>query len=286
MKYALISGTIVSAFWIVLGTLFWDDIIGISSAILDWIPFSMVRSNGAWMLSTFVWLQLILVTFALFFAFFGNFIIRAVSKEKYSTFSLWVAFGSTIFWSIIWFSKGDYIHAQFLRLLTWLPFETIEKGVSFLIGFYIIYNAIVVSMVFVASFFSEPLLVTVEKKHFKDSQVERDHVFSSISYTLKDVFIYTILSIVAFPLLFIPIINIFTQIVLWMWLTKDTMSYDALSLTSETVDKTRLKEHRVAIWFISFIAVLFNFIPILNLFGPFFGQISMYHYLKNEQENL
>ena len=285
MKYALISGILISGIWIVLGFLSWDYLVSISSHILGWIPFSIVRSNGAWMLSAFVWLQLILLTFALIFAFFGNFILRSVSKEKYASFSLWVALGSTVFWTIVWFFKGDYIYHQFLKLLTWLPFETIEKGIAFLIGFYIIYNAIIVSMVFVASLFSEPLIISVEKKYFDDAPVVRDHLFSSIGYTVKDTFIFILLSIVAFPLLFIPVINIFTQSALWIWLTKDTVSYDALSLIMANVDKTQIKTHKKAVWFISFVATLFNFVPVLNIFGPYFGELTMFHYFKNLEKN-
>ncbi|MCF6173462.1 MAG: EI24 domain-containing protein [Campylobacteraceae bacterium] len=280
MKYALISGILLSALWIGIAIFSWDYLMSISSHILGWLPFSMVRYNGAWMLSAFIWLQLILLTFALIYAFFGNFILRSVSKEKYTSFSLWVALGSTLFWTVVWFFKGDYIYAQFLKLLTWLPFETIEKGIAFLIGFYIIYNAIIVSMVFVASLFSEPLIVSVEKKHFDDTPVVRDHLFSSIAYTLKDSLIFILLSIVAFPLLFIPVINIFIQIALWMWLTKDTVSYDALSLTMANVDKAQIKAHRKAVWFIAFVATLFNFVPVLNLFGPYFGELAMFHYFK------
>ena len=281
MKYALISGIVLSGVWIVIGFLSWDYLVSISSHILGWIPFSMVRSNGAWMLSAFIWLQLILLTFAMVFAFFGNFILRNVSKEKYTSFSLWVAFGSALFWTVVWFFKGDYIYHQFLKLLTWLPFETIEKGIAFLIGFYIIYNAIIVSMVFVTSLFSEPLIASIEKRHFSAEPVVRDHLFTSIGYTIKDSLLFVVLSIIAFPLLFIPVINIFTQSALWMWLTKDTVSYDALSLTMANVDKEQIKTHKKAVWFISFIATLFNFVPILNLFGPFFGEIVMFHYFKN-----
>jgi len=281
MKYALVSGIIVTALWIGVGIVFWDYIIGLSSHVLNWVPFSMVRSNGAWMLSTFLWLQLILFTFALIFAFFGNFILESVSKERYTSFSLWVAMGSTLFWSIVWFFKGDYIYQQFLKLLTWLPFETIEKGIAFLVGFYLIYNAIVVTMVFVASLFSEPIIASIEKRHFEEDDVVRDNVFSSIRYTIKDSLIYLIVSVLCFPLLFVPVVNIFTQIALWVWLIKDTVSYDALSLVSSKVEKEKVKEHRVSVWFISFVTTLFNFIPILNLFGPFFGEITMFHYFKS-----
>lgn len=285
MKYALISGIVVTGLWIGIGVVFWDYIVGLSNHFLGWIPFSMLRSNGAWMLSTFLWLQLILFTFSLIFAFFGNFILQSVSKEKYTSFSLWVAIGSALFWSFIWYFKGDYIYHQFLQLLTWLPFETIEKGIAFLVGFYLIYNAIVVTMVFVASLFSEPIIASIEKRHFHEDDVVRDNVFSSIRYTIKDSLLYVVISILCFPLLFIPVVNIFTQIALWVWLIKDTVSYDALSLASSKVEKERIKEHRVAVWFISFVTTLFNFIPILNLFGPFFGEITMFHYFKSLQKD-
>jgi len=283
MFYVLLSGFVVTAVWVGIGFYFWDGLLSLSSRIVELVPFSMIRSNGAWMLSTFLWMQLVLLTFALIFAFFGNMILQSVSKEKYTSFSLLVTGGSALFWAIIWFFKGDYIYHQFLKLLTWLPFETIEKGVAFLIGFYLIYNAIVVTMLFVASVFSEPILVSVEERHFKKDDVVRDHLFRVVGYTIKDSFVFVLVSLLAMPLLFIPLLNIFIQIVLWIWLIKDTMTYDAAALSYEKVDKAVLKEHKTALWFISLVTALFNFVPILHLFGPYFGEISMFHYLKSVQ---
>jgi hypothetical protein len=282
MKYALISGLLVSLGWGVIGYFLWDILIVISSHIIDWVPFSMVRSNGAWMLSTFLWLQLVLLTFALIFVFFGNVVLRHISKDKYSLFSLWVAVGSAIFWGIVWFIKGDYIYHEFLQFLTVLPFQTVEKGIAFFIGFYFIYNAIVVTMVFVASLFSEPLIISVEKRHFAEDEVRRDHIWSSVAYTLKDSFIFLGASLLLFPLLFVPVLNIFVQIGLWTWLIKDTMTYDAASLVYEKVDQESLKKDRLPICFISIIVALFNLVPVLNIFGPFFGVITLFHYFKNK----
>lgn len=281
MRYALLSGLIISICWGMIGYFLWDYLIAVSSHILDWVPFSMVRSNGAWMLSTFLWLQLVLLTFALVFVFFANLVLRHVAKEKYTLFSIWVAGGSALFWAVVWFFKGDAIYHDFLALLTDLPFQTVEKGIAFLIGFYFIYNAIVVSMVFVASFFSEALIVSVEKRHFKADKVRRDHTWSSIGYTLKDSFVFLLVSLLVSPLLFIPLINIVVQIALWAWLVKDTMTYDTAALVYEKVDTKALKDHRTAIWFLSMMVALFNVIPVLNIFGPFFGVIALFHYLKS-----
>jgi uncharacterized protein involved in cysteine biosynthesis len=70
------------------------------------------------------------------------------------------------------------------------------------------------------------------------------------------------------------------QVALWIWLIKDTISFDALSLTSKELDKTLLKEHRSAIWLIAAVTAIFNFIPIFNIFGPYFGEISSFKYFK------
>ena len=281
IKYVLMSGIIVVAVWVGIGFVAWDGLINLSSHIIELVPFAMVRSNGAWMLSSFLWLQMVLLTFALIYAFFGNIILRSLSQERYSAFSIFTIIASAIFWAIVWYFEGNYIYHQFLRLLTWLPFETVEKGVAFLIAFYIIYNGIIVTMLFITSLFSEPLIIALEEKHFKGSAVVRDNLFRSIGYTVKDTVIFLLISIVAFPLLFIPVVNIVVQVLIWIWLIKDTISYDALSLTREKVDGAELKEHRAAVWLISFIAALFNFVPLLNLFSPFFGEIAMFHYFKS-----
>ncbi len=281
IKHVLLSGIFVVAVWIGIGYLMWNPLINLSSHIIELVPFSMVRSNGAWMLSSFLWLQLVLLTFALIYAFFGNIILRSVSQDRYSAFSIYTIVASAIFWGIVWYFKGDFIYAEFLKLLTWLPFETVEKGIAFLIGFYVIYNGIIVTMLFITSLFSEPIIIGVEKKHFEGKEVMRDNLFKSIGYTIKDTLIFIVASIIAFPLLFIPIVNIVVQVVLWAWLIKDTISYDALALTREKVDKSEVKEHRFSVWFISLIASLFNFVPLLNLFSPYFGEIAMFHYFKS-----
>ena len=281
IKHVLLSGIFVVAVWIGIGYLMWNPLINLSSHIIELVPFSMVRSNGAWMLSSFLWLQLVLLTFALIYAFFGNIILRSVSQDRYSAFSIYTIVASAIFWGIVWYFKGDFIYAEFLKLLTWLPFETVEKGIAFLIGFYVIYNGIIVTMLFITSLFSEPIIIGVEKKHFEGKEVMRDNLFKSIGYTIKDTLIFIVASIIAFPLLFIPIVNIVVQVVLWAWLIKDTISYDALALTREKVNKSEVKEHRFSVWFISLIASLFNFVPLLNLFSPYFGEIAMFHYFKS-----
>ena len=285
IKITLTIGILVTLIWGVIAYISWDYLILLSSHILEYIPFSMIRANGAKMLSIFLWFQLVLITFALVYAFFGNFILRAVDKERYSSFTFVTISISAIIWTIVWFFSGDYIYKEFLKLLTWLPFETIEKGVSFLIALYIIYSAIIVTLLVVTSILSEPLIKRVRAEHFKESEVVKTNILASIKYTIKDTLIFIVLSIIAFPLIFVPVVNILVQTLLWIWLYKDTISHDSLYLSSKNADTNILKEHKVAIYFISFIAVLLNFIPVLNIFSPFIAEVAMYHYIKGVDDD-
>jgi len=283
IKYAMVSGIIISSIWIGIGVLFWNDIITFSSSILSLLPFSMLRSNGAWMLSTFLWLQLVLLTFALIFTFFGNLIVGKMNREHYSLFSIFIGLVSAVFWGVVWFFKADYIYAQFLKLLTWLPFETIEKGVAYLIGFYFIYTAIIVSLIFVTSLTSTPFLAHVREKYFPYDRMYDDNEITTLKQAFRDAGIFLVASLVSFPLLFIPVLNFIILVALWVWLMKDTILSDASAFVFGDIDKERLKEYKVAIWGISFIGSLFNFIPVFNAFGPYFTELAMFHYLKDKR---
>ncbi|WP_457743685.1 EI24 domain-containing protein, partial [Sulfurimonas sp.] len=222
MKLALAIGSVVVLVWGIFGYLMWNSLIGFASYFIDLVPFSLLRSNGAWMLSSFLWFSLVIVTFAVISAFFGTYILEKVSKEKYSSFSVLIVFGSAVLWALVWFFDGDYIHSQFLKLLNWLPFETVQASLAYLLGLYFIYSAIIVSMLFVTSFFSETLLKEINEKNFPYEPLLDENEVQESENRAKDIMIYMVVSIVAFPLLFIPILNFLIQIVLWIWLIKDT----------------------------------------------------------------
>jgi len=284
MKFAITSGLIISLIWIGIGMFFWNGIISSTSSILSLIPFSMLRSNGAWMLSAFLWLQLVLLTFALIFSFLGNLIVERISRDKYATLSILIGLSSAIFWTIVWFFEHQLIYAKFLRLLTWLPFETIEKGLAYLIGFYIIYMAIIVSMIFVTSMFSNKFLSQIREIEFPYDAMHDECEYNNVKQTLKDTGIFIAISIISFPLLFIPVLNFLILVGLWAWLMKDTMSYDTASFVFGTREEEKLKEFKASIWGINMIGSLFNFIPVFNVFGPYFTELAMFYFLKEKQD--
>ena len=286
MKRALIIGALVTLVWSFIGYMIWDELVSVAAYFIDLVPFSMLRSNGAWILSSFLWFSLVLVTFALILAFFGNMILEKISKEKYSSFSLLIVFASAIFWAFIWFFEGSYIHAQFVRLLNWLPFETVQASLAYLLGLYFIYSAIIVTMLLVTSFYSEALLEDVRDENFPyEPFLEEDEVKASKN-RLLDILIYTLLAIAAFPLLFIPVLNFVIQLTLWVWLIKDTFLNDNAPLLIPQEKRAALSEYKAGFITISTVTSFFNFLPVFNIFGPFFGEIAMFYYLREIKKEL
>ncbi|MCF6309987.1 MAG: hypothetical protein L3J19_05870 [Sulfurimonas sp.] len=283
MRIPLLSGIMVNIFWIVIAIVFWDVIFDFSDYFLNLLPFSMLRSNGAWILSSFFWVTLVLVTFAIIFAFSGSFIFSKIKKEKYALFSTLIALFSTVFWGLIWFFEGEYLHTKFTTLLTQLPYQTTEKGIAYIIALYLVYSAIIVTIVFVSSLQSKYFLEALNDKEYPYDALINENEISIIKYTFKDALIYFAASLVLFPLFFIPILNFIIQIVLWVWLIKDTATYDAASILIKDFKKSDLKEDRVSIWLISTFAALFNFIPVFNIFAPYFAQLAIFEYLKNKR---
>ncbi|GAB6034143.1 EI24 domain-containing protein [Galenea microaerophila] len=281
IKRALLIGLGVILAWIFFGYLIWDPLIAITQFFINLVPFAMLRYNGAWIVSSFLWFSLVLITFSLIVTFFGNMILERVSKKQFSTISLLIVFASALFWLFIWFTEGALIHQQIVKMLNWFPFETVKETLADLMAVYILYSGIVVTMLFITSFFSQQILEYVREKYFPDEFFLEENKIKATENRLRDILIYAVISILAFPILFIPIINIVFLLGLWIWLIKDTFINDSAKLVIPKEKRGELAKHKWGLYVISGIAALFNFLPLFNIFGPFFGEIASFYYLSN-----
>ncbi len=274
-KFALLSGMALMVIWFGIGFVLWHQLVGFTASLLEFIPFALIKSNGAWMLSSVIFIQTVFITFAFVIIIFGIFIMEKSNIKKYPFYIIMIAFGIILFWTVIWYFNHTAIHHALSKLLTWLPFETIEQSMAYLFAVYLLYSLFIVSLLLFVGMFSENILDMGLGYSLK--KISRIKI---ITYTLKDGAVYLILSLLFFPLLFIPVINFFIQIGVWMWLGKNTFSYDMGSIFyNEDRLKEMIKEHRFSIWFITFTASLFNLVPVLNIFGPYFGEFAMYYYM-------
>jgi uncharacterized protein involved in cysteine biosynthesis len=145
---------------------------------------------------------------------------------------------------------------------------------------------IIITLLFVTSMMSESLLHEVQEQEFPyESLLDEDEVEAAKSRIL-DVSIYVLVSVAAFPLLFIPVVNFVVQLLLWVWLIKDTFLNDTKLLVIPQAKREGLSAYKAGFITLAGVTAMFNFIPILNVFGPFFGEISMFYYLKQIEKEL
>ncbi len=284
MRYIVTIGMVVTLFWAVVGFLFWDGIIAVSASLVELVPFSFIRSNGAVFLSAFLYMQVVLLSFAIVHAFLMNVYLDEEKKEHSGWITLTLVVGSALFWAIVWFANASSIHTQLEKILTWLPFETVEVAIAYLLGFYLLYNMIIISLTITASLYSPKFLARVREHECPYDPIYEERGFSIFRYTLRDAALFFVVSLLAFPFLFVPFLNFLIQIALWVWLTKDTLFFDAATLLFQNPTKREFREYRWAIWGIAFIGSFFNFVPVINIFGPFFSEIAMFYYLKQKRE--
>lgn len=276
-KFALLSGLAILFIWFIVGFIFWQPIVNFTASLLELVPFALIKSNGAWMLSSLIFVQAIFISFSFIIIITGIFIMEKSKIQQYPRYIFTIAFSVILFWAAIWYFNHETIYKELTKLLTWLPFETVKESIAYLFGVYLIYSLFIVSIQLFVAIFSDNILNTA----FGYS-VAKKYDLNIVKYTLKDGAIFLLLSLLFFPLLFIPIINFFIQIGIWMWLGKDSFTYDMGSIfyTQNELQET-IKEHKFAIWFITFMASLFNLVPVLNIFGPYFGEFAMYYYLES-----
>lgn len=279
MLVVVLFASIATLLWTGIGLLYWQQFLAFSDRLVEWLPFAMLRSNGAWMLSAFLWGQAILITVAIVSLLLTVTLYRSLPKRDFTGTAVWILLGATVIWTVVWLFKGSDIYRFMLHLLSVLPFDTVENGVSILMIFYILYNAAIITMLFFASLYSPILLRRVREKVYPYEEIHPEAELRSIWYTVRNTVIFILASILLLPLLFVPVLNILIQLLLWVWLVKDTFTYDVGALFFSSKELKQIKKGNRMLWAIAAVTAAFNFFPLLNFAGPFVGEIMMFQYL-------
>jgi len=202
-------------------------------------------------------------------------------------FILKVGFGSIVAWiAILWFSWDLYepIIAGYIQKIPfvggWEWFQTSGASVAaVLVG----YMLIIITVSILTSLYSEPLLIKLAQKHYPGKKpIGTPNIATSVYLSIKAGIVFLLLFLFTFPIIFIPIIGQVWMLWLWSLLIKEPNTYDVGSLF--IADKQAIKKQKKKAWLTAMIASLFNYIPILNIFAPLFGQIMFLHYLLGKKQ--
>jgi hypothetical protein len=285
LRFALFLGLPLMGLWIWIGIQTWGYAMAFASAIINWIPFSIVKANGALFIIFFLWFILVLVSFAAITALVGPPILRYFKEKTYYIYTFTSLMLLAAFWSGFILVKWEWIFGEVQELLTYLPFQTVSDAYAWLIAFYFYYNAFILTLFILISVIRKHFLEPIRLKEYPDVAIPERRVKKFYkSRALWDVVLFMIFTVVALPIFFIPMANIVVQLWLWAWLYRESYFQSTCTLYCTEKDYEALKHHRLMNWSIAMTAAMLNFLPVINIFAPFFGQLMFFHWIMEERQ--
>jgi len=257
--------------------LFWDKIILISNFLISWVPFSVLKLNGAFFILFFLWFISVVVSFAFVTALLGPLFLNRLKERGYYFYVVISIAFFAVFYAFLFINNWDFINTELQKLLTLLPFDTVSKAVGSIVAVYIFYNLFILTLFMVIFLFAKPFLEAIRELEYGEVDINIEDKFALKRVVLKDVLMFLILFAVLFPLFFIPVINIGVQLFLWTKLYHDSFLYFVCNEYCSNAEFEELKQHKIKTIIIALLAASFNFLPIVNFFAPFFAIIMFFH---------
>jgi hypothetical protein len=284
VKRVLVIGVPLAIIWIFVANMFFDQVMGLSSMVIGWIPFSILKSNAAFLIGSFSWIVAILATYALIMALLNIPIYKLLSPKRYETFSIILIITIAIGWTLFAIFNWDFVYSEVAKVLTWFPFNTLQEGVASLLAILVFYNLYIVSLYFIVLLFGKSMLKKIAQNDYPNAtQTNSIPTSKYVATIIKDIIIFTILLVLSYPLFFVPFINILIQIFLWAWLIKESYFLSTASLYATNKDIEELNKHSFQKWALAFGAAILNLIPIVNIFSPFFAQSLFFHWIMQSK---
>ncbi|WP_457597463.1 EI24 domain-containing protein [Hydrogenimonas sp.] len=286
LRLALFIGIPLMALWGWIGYEVWDYMVALTTMAIGWVPFSIVKANGALFIVFFIWFILVLVSFAAVTALVGPPLLRHFKQRTYYVYTFSALLLLSAFWAVALMAKWDFVNAEIQELLTELPFQTVADASAWLLAFFLLYNAYILTLFIVISLFRKSFLETIRKSEYPDVPLP-DETLKKLHHgrLLWDAVLFTIFSILALPVLFIPMANVLVQWALWAWLYRESYFLSTCNLYCTVEDYDELRKHGAVASAIAALTAVFNFLPVINIFAPFFAQLMFFHWIMEHRQS-
>lgn len=182
--------------------------------------------------------------------------------------------------AIVW-SFGEVFSSLIVGYLSWIPWEWLQTtGAKFLL-LISSYMFFIILISLLTSLFSEKLLIQLSNKHYPNLPIVGSaDVQTSVYLSLKTSVIFLLLFVLFIPLLFVPVLGQALMLYLWSILIHAPTRYDIASLYIQ--DKKQMKLVQKKTRRLALVAVLWNYIPLLNIFAALFAQLLFLHSLAKD----
>jgi len=265
---SLLNGIFWSVVWIFVGCFVWDVLKDITVKVINMLPFTFIQDAGTDFLLMVLWIQTVLVTLGILFSLFYKFI----SKKSVPYI---ISFAVSLFWLTVFFVYRDGIESYLKNLLRIFPFETVEDTIATVLALFMLYSFYTATLYLSFLAFSGDVLEKIKKEEYpyEDTEKKFSHV-KLLFLMLRDLVLFIVLFAVVYPLFFVPVVNIVIIVFLWAFLIKASLSESVYMLFGKRIELP---------WYIFILSAVLNFIPLVNLYAPAFGELFVFRYVFEKQ---
>lgn len=276
IRFCILNGIIWAAVWISLAFVLWEEVFNITAFLINLLPFKFVQNAGAEFIFMILWLQAVLISIGVFFSLFNSLLNKKL-------ISIVVALFFAIFWFVVFIYFKNEILNYLEKLIRIFPFESIEQAVAVVLAVFVFYSFYILSIFLGFIFISEKRVITLLKEEYPYIEISSTLPKIKIAFVLvKDFLIFILALIFLYPLMFLPVINVFIIVGLWAYIVKNALYETVKAL----IGNDNINIGSKLLWGFSVLSVFLNFIPVVNLFAPAIGVFSIAHYIMEKKTDM
>ena len=277
-KKSIVNGISWLILWAFIILFTWHGMTSFTEKLLLWIPFTFIKYSGSYIIFTLLWIQAILITIGIIFYIFNKLIEKHLEKTHSHYFTLILGSIIIVLYTLLFFYYKNSLLLYISHFIKILPFQSVEELISIFLAVLFYYMLFSVSISLTFTFQIIDVLKKLSSEQYPKINPQNIQKNKILFFTIRDLFLFIMISIICYPLLLIPVINIITMIFLWTYVIKDSYYHTIKDLFN--LDDLNKKEQ----YLLAFFSAILNFIPLINIYAPAFGILLFYHYMLEKRE--
>ena len=198
---------------------------------------------------------------------------------------------AAIFWGVVFFIFHTNINNMFVWVVSHIPFVSDGSWIKDILetvgGIFVYYQLLIITSVMIVGIVADKIVDRVNEKYYHLDKNGFGTTGESIIISLKQNMIFIILFIILLPTMFIPLINIVVNILLWMVLIKKPIFYDSISTIASKDEYDRLySNNKIRIRLITLLGASLFLIPILGIFVYIIQLLIFTHFNMQRLQHL
>jgi len=224
------------------------------------------------------------------FEILGRSIKDVFDKKIFFTSLIPIVVAAT-FWGVVFFTFHTQINSFFVYLVSHIPFfgdtTWLKNIVETVGGIFVYYQLLILTSVLIVGLIADKIVDKINAKYYHLKKDGFGSVAGSIGISLKQNAIFIVLFLILLPTMFIPLLNIFVNLLLWMILIKKPMFYDSISMYASRDEYAILeKNEKMSTVMISLLSASLFLVPILGVFVYILQLLIFTHFNLKRLERL